>query len=64
LQAQLEGTENRIAVERMKYNQVVQEYNTQIKRFPAALIANMAGFKEKEYFRAATGAEEAPRVQF
>ncbi|MGK9475232.1 LemA family protein [Melioribacter sp. OK-6-Me] len=64
LQAQLEGTENRIAVERMKYNQVVQEYNTQIKRFPASIIANMSGFKEKEYFRAATGAEEAPRVQF
>ncbi len=64
LQTQLEGTENRIAVERMKYNQVVQEYNTQIKRFPAAIIANMSGFKEKEYFRAAAGAEEAPRVQF
>ena len=64
LQAQLEGTENRISVERMKYNQVVQDYNTQIKRFPAAFIASMTGFKEKEYFRAVTGAEEAPRVQF
>lgn len=64
LQAQLEGTENRISVERMKYNQVVQDYNTQIKRFPAAFIASMTGFKEKEYFRAITGAEEAPRVQF
>ncbi len=64
LQAQLEGTENRISVERMKFNQVVQDYNTQIKRFPAAVIANMTGFKEKQYFRATTGAEQAPRVQF
>lgn len=64
LQAQLEGTENRISVERMKYNQVVQEYNTQIKRFPAAIIANMTGFKEKQYFRAAADAEQAPKVQF
>ncbi|MCX7797143.1 MAG: LemA family protein [Melioribacter sp.] len=64
LQAQLEGTENRISVERMKYNQVVQEYNTQIKRFPASIIANMTGFKEKQYFRAATNAEQAPKVQF
>lgn len=64
LQAQLEGTENRISVERMKFNQVVQDYNTQIKRFPAAIIAGMTGFKDKAYFRAATGAEQAPKVQF
>jgi LemA protein len=64
LQAQLEGTENRIAVERMKFNQVVQDYNTQIKRFPATIIAGMSGFKEKQYFKAATGAEQAPKVQF
>ncbi len=64
LQAQLEGTENRISVERMKFNQVVQDYNTQIKRFPAAVIAGMTGFKEKQYFKAATGAEQAPKVQF
>lgn len=64
LQAQLEGTENRIAVERMKFNQVVQEYNTQIKRFPAAVIAGMTGFKEKQYFKAAANAEQAPKVQF
>ena len=64
LQAQLEGTENRIAVERMKFNQIVQDYNTQIKTFPGAMIANMTGFKEKQYFKAATGAEEAPKVQF
>jgi len=64
LQAQLEGTENRISVERMKFNQVVQEYNTQIKRFPASIIANMTGFKEKQYFKAAPNAEQAPKVQF
>ena len=64
LQAQLEGTENRIAVERMKFNQIVQSYNTQIKRFPASTIAGMTGFGEKEYFQAATAAQEAPKVQF
>lgn len=64
LQAQLEGTENRISVERMKFNQVVQDYNTQIKRFPAALIAGITGFSEKQYFQAAEGAQQAPKVQF
>lgn len=64
LQAQLEGTENRIAVERMKYNQVVQDYNTQIKRFPAAIVAGITGFSEKQYFKAAAGSEQAPKVQF
>ncbi|MCU7497277.1 MAG: LemA family protein [Ignavibacteria bacterium] len=64
LQAQLEGTENRIAVERMKFNQVVQEYNTRIKRFPAFIFANMAGFREKQYFKSAAGAETAPKVEF
>lgn len=64
LQAQLEGTENRISVERMKFNQVVQDYNTQIKRFPATLIAGMTGFKDKQYFKAVTGADQAPKVQF
>lgn len=64
LQAQLEGTENRISVERMKFNQVVQDYNVQIKRFPAALIAGITGFKEKQYFKAAEAAQEAPKVQF
>ncbi len=64
LQAQLEGTENRISVERMKYNQVVQDYNTQIKRFPAAIIAGITGFSEKQYFKAAAGSEQAPKVQF
>lgn len=64
LQAQLEGTENRISVERMKFNDTVQTYNTTIKRFPANFIANMSGFREKQYFKAQAGAEEAPKVQF
>ncbi len=64
LQSQLEGTENRISVERMKFNQIVQDYNTQIKRFPATIIAGMTGFGEKQYFKAASGAQEAPKVQF
>jgi len=64
LQAQLEGTENRIAVERMRFNEKAQEYNTARQRFPAALIAGMMGFKEKAYFKAAPGAEQAPGVKF
>ncbi len=64
LQAQLEGTENRIAVERMKYNRVVQEYNTYIRKFPSNIIANMNGFREKAYFKAQAGAEKAPKVKF
>jgi LemA protein len=64
LQAQLEGTENRITVERMKFNEVVQEYNIQVKRFPSNIFAGMFGFKEKAYFKAVQGAEKAPQVQF
>lgn len=64
LQAQLEGTENRIAVERMKFNQTVQTYNTAIKRFPAAFLAGISGFREKPYFKAAPGSESAPKVDF
>jgi LemA protein len=64
LQAQLEGTENRITVERQKFTQVVQEYNTAIKRFPGAIVANFSGFKEKQYFKAQAGSEVAPKVQF
>lgn len=64
LQAQLEGTENRITVERQKYNTIAAEYNTEIKRFPGAIVANFGGFKEKEYFKAAAGADQAPKVQF
>lgn len=64
LQAQLEGTENRIAVARMDYNKAAQDYNTARLRFPTNLIAGMLGFKEKAYFKATSGAERAPAVQF
>jgi len=65
LQAQLEGTENRITVERMRYNEVAQSYNTARLRFPTNLFASLFGFKEKAYFKAtAPGAERAPEVQF
>jgi LemA protein len=64
LQAQLEGTENRIAVARMDFNQAVQQYDTAIKSFPAVLFAGALGFQQKPYFQAAAGAENAPKVQF
>lgn len=64
LQAQLEGTENRISVERKKFNEVVQKYNTTIKRFPASMLAGMFGFGEKQYFKAIQGAETPPKVEF
>jgi LemA protein len=64
LQAQLEGTENRIAVARRDFNDAVQKYNTAIKSFPAVLYAGALGFHEKPYFNAAPGAETAPKVQF
>lgn len=64
LQAQLEGTENRITVERMKFNEVVQDYNIQVKRFPSNIFAGMFGFREKAFFKAVQGAEKAPQVQF
>ncbi len=64
LQSQLEGTENRIAVERKRFNEVVQYYNVKIRRFPQALLAGMFGFKEKMYFKADEHAEVAPEVEF
>jgi LemA protein len=64
LMTQLEGTENRVAVERRTFNQVAQDYNTRIRRFPAALFAPMMGFQPKPYFQAAPGAETAPKVDF
>jgi len=64
LQAQLEGTENRISVERGRFNEAVQAYNTAIKSFPAVWYAGMFGFREKPYFTAVPGAETAPKVQF
>lgn len=62
LQDELAGTENRVAVARMDYNNAVRDYNTAIKIFPASLIANMFGFKEKSYFQAVSGAENSPGV--
>ena len=64
LQAQLEGTENRISVERMRFNEVAQDYNTARQRFPTVLVANLMGFKEKAYFKSQLGAEQAPKVEF
>lgn len=64
LQAQLEGTENRIAVERRKFNEIVRRYNSYIRQFPKNLIAGMFGFTPKPYFEANTGAENAPKVEF
>lgn len=64
LQAQLEGTENRITVERMKFNESVQSYNLQIRRFPANMLASIMNFDKKAYFQAAEGAEVAPDVNF
>lgn len=64
LMNQLEGTENRINVERNRFNQAVQAYNTRIKRFPTNLFANLFGFQPKPYFEAQPGAETAPRVDF
>lgn len=64
LQAQLEGTENRIAVERKKFNETAQVYNTSIRKFPRSIVASMFGFERKPYFKAQEGAEQAPAVQF
>jgi LemA protein len=64
LQAQLEGTENRIAESRRLFNEAAQQYNVAVRRFPANLIANMFGFGVKGNFKAETGAEKAPEVQF
>jgi len=64
LQDQLEGTENRIAVERKRFNEAAQDYNVYIKKFPRVILANMFGFKEKPYFKSSEGAEKAPKVEF
>lgn len=64
LQAQLEGTENRISVERGNFNNAVQVNNTSIRSFPEVFYAGMFGFKERPYFAAKPGAEDAPKVQF
>lgn len=64
LQAQLEGTENRISVERRKFNEVAKAYNTCIRRFPRNILAGMFGFEKRPYFEAQEGAEKAPEVKF
>lgn len=64
LQTQLEGTENRIAVERRKYNEAARAFNTRVRRFPTNVIASITGFERKAYFEADEGAEQAPQVEF
>jgi LemA protein len=64
LQVQLEGTENRIAVERRGFNEAVQDYNTAVRRMPAAIVAGFSGFKETPYFEAEPQASKAPQVKF
>lgn len=64
LQAQLEGTENRITIARQNFNNTAREYNTIIRKFPNNIVASMCGFEKKPYFEAETGAEKAPKVQF
>ncbi len=64
LQVELEGTENRISVERRKFNEVARSFNTYIKRFPQNMIAGMFGFSAKPYFESVEGAEKAPEVKF
>lgn len=64
LQAQLEGTENRISVERRNFNEVTKDYNTYIRKFPNNMIASIFGFDKKSYFEAEQGAEKAPEVKF
>jgi len=64
LQSQLEGTENRIAVERKKFNEAVQMYNTEIRSFPTLITAKLFGFKEKPYFKGKEGSDQAPNVEF
>jgi LemA protein len=64
LQAQLEGTENRISVERNRFNEVVQKYNTRIQRFPGVLLAGLFHFQPRPYFKATEGSDVAPKVDF
>jgi LemA protein len=64
LQSQLEGTENRIAVERKRFIEAAQEFNTKLRRIPTSIAASIGGFKQKAYFTASEGAEEAPKVSF
>ena len=64
LQSQLEGTENRIAVERRKFNEITRSFNTATRKFPASVIAGITGFEQKGYFEAVEGSETVPAVEF
>jgi LemA protein len=64
LQDELAGTENRIAVERMRYNEAVKDYNVMVKRFPTNLVARITGFSQRAYFQAAPSANQVPKVDF
>lgn len=64
LQSQLEGTENRIAVERKRFNDATQEYNTTVRKFPTVITAKLFGYKEKQYFKSAPGTDKAPDIKF
>lgn len=64
LQAQLEGSENRITVERQKFNEAAKSFNTYIRLFPKNILASMFGFERKAYFEAQEGAEQAPKIEF
>jgi LemA protein len=64
LQSQLEGTENRISIERRNFNEAAQEYNTYLRKFPQSLVAGMRNFQPKAYFEADAGAKTAPKVEF
>lgn len=64
LQAQLEGTENRISVERKRFNNTAKEFNTKIRKFPTNIVAGMFGFEKRPYFEAEEGANKAPEVKF
>ena len=64
LQAQLEGTENRISVERRNFNEAAKEYNTSIRKFPKNILAGMFGFEKRPYFESQEGADKAPAVEF
>jgi LemA protein len=64
LQTQLEGTENRIAVERQRFNQSVRDYNTRLRLFPGSIVARLAGYQPKAFFEAEPGAASPPRVKF
>jgi LemA protein len=64
LQSQLEGTENRIAVERRRYNEAVREYNTAVRRYPGSVVASLRGFRERLFFEAVPGSRTPPAVRF